>query len=1040
VAGQQLPLLSIAGSQKGSSILFEDHHGGLWLGAGIGGGTPGLNYFDGSRFVSPVKGVFPRMAISGLEEDSDGGIWVASDAGLFRFFQGHLEKIVNGAAWTGMVKVAPDVFLATVGKLARISSFDAELVRFTRSEGAWKAEPIMKSARQTRFQVDRSENVLYPCPGGFCEFSGAEAMRWRPGSVLRVVHHPMLGPPDPNFLGTAFRDRFGCIWMRSALGASYRCPGDLRATVLPAGIAGRGGDGIYELNDGSVVIPSFGELAIGRPGKFRVVSALNGYQGGPYSLVTADGSVWLSTGNGLFVFPSRLRMEFWTERDGLAGNTWSVLPTDKKVLAIAGDTVRLLDQDRSRWRSVAEVVAATHLLEADANTIFVSSQSNGVVQISTVGKVLRRSGAADAMMLAQTPDGQTWMAGSDISVVSVQGRRLSLASANFPGPREGGVDMKVDPGGGLWACYLGGLIHKDKSGWHLLSTKDGLLQNSCASFALDGKAGIWYGYLSGGFSLIENTHAKRLRIENFLDGGEIGNATTRFFVSDRRGWLWRGSPIGIYVADMRQARQGQWLFLNRADGLPGIDANQRSFTEDRDGSVWFGMDNSVIHLFPPDDLVHPTYAPNVFVSGFSWNGGPFQMASVVDEIEHGAEIVAHIGSLQFDRRNALRIRYRLLPGKAWSKPRRELDIALGKLPWGKHTFEVQARLYTGPWSPIASQSFIVLKPVWLSWPALLGFSLASGFAVTGSYEWRKKRRQRAQTPLPELADWRMAVLSPDAASSEGAVLDGRFAVGRIMARGGFATVFAGRDLLEDQPCAVKIFRHELSEKSWMGRRFQQEVTALKQIRHVNVVGIYGHGTTPGGAPYLAMELVEGETLRELLNRTTLERAQVASYLRQTGLALQEIHTRRICHRDLKPENLMIRQGRHPGEDLVLIDFSIAIVQDPDETLHGLSRAAGTLQYMAPEQAIGYADATSDIYSLAKILLEMLTGQRLAALLPDASLDLPARLREWLRGSELGLSESAIDLVAGALEFDPGRRPKDAGEFASRIAADLARPL
>lgn len=198
--------------------------------------------------------------------------------------------------------------------------------------------------------------------------------------------------------------------------------------------------------------------------------------------------------------------------------------------------------------------------------------------------------------------------------------------------------------------------------------------------------------------------------------------------------------------------------------------------------------------------------------------------------------------------------------------------------------------------------------------------------------------------------------------------------------------------------------------------------ALKQIKHVNVVGIYGHGTAPGGAPYLAMELVEGETLREVLNHTKLERARVASYPRQTGCALEEIHARRICHRGLKPENIMIRRGREPGEDLVLVDFSIAIAQDPDETLHGLSRAAGTLQYMAPEQAIGYADASSDIYSLAKILLEMLTGQRLAALLPDASLDLPARIRELLQGTEFGLSRSSIELMAGALEFDPARGP------------------
>jgi serine/threonine protein kinase len=121
---------------------------------------------------------------------------------------------------------------------------------------------------------------------------------------------------------------------------------------------------------------------------------------------------------------------------------------------------------------------------------------------------------------------------------------------------------------------------------------------------------------------------------------------------------------------------------------------------------------------------------------------------------------------------------------------------------------------------------------------------------------------------------------------------------------------------------------------------------------------------------------------------------------------------------------------------VLIDFSIAIVQDPDETMHGLSRAAGTLYYMAPEQAIGYADASSDIYSLAKTLIEMLTGERLSSLLPDASMDLPVRVRELLAGLPLGFSAGSIDLIATALEFDPARRPKNASEFAAQICHDL----
>jgi serine/threonine protein kinase len=92
--------------------------------------------------------------------------------------------------------------------------------------------------------------------------------------------------------------------------------------------------------------------------------------------------------------------------------------------------------------------------------------------------------------------------------------------------------------------------------------------------------------------------------------------------------------------------------------------------------------------------------------------------------------------------------------------------------------------------------------------------------------------------------------------------------------------------------------------------------------------------------------------------------------------------------------------------------------------------------MAPEQAIGYTDSSTDIYSLAKILMEMLTGQRLAALLPHASIDLPARVREFLSEGTIPLSSTAIELLSSALEFDPSRRPKAAGEFAARIAQDL----
>jgi serine/threonine-protein kinase len=203
-----------------------------------------------------------------------------------------------------------------------------------------------------------------------------------------------------------------------------------------------------------------------------------------------------------------------------------------------------------------------------------------------------------------------------------------------------------------------------------------------------------------------------------------------------------------------------------------------------------------------------------------------------------------------------------------------------------------------------------------------------------------------------------------------------------------------------------------------------------------MVAIYAHGSAPSGAPYLVMEFVEGRNLREVLEGGALPPRRVARLLRQLASALDAIHALDICHRDVKPENVIIRREGSPEEESVLIDFSIAIVKDADETLHGPSRAAGSFDYMAPEQAVGYAESSSDIYSLAKLTIEMLTGRRLKDLLPAAGLDLPDRVRELLQELDVRLSAESIHMIATALEFDPAKRPRAAGDFATPLVRDL----
>jgi ligand-binding sensor domain-containing protein len=342
-----------------------------------------------------------------------------------------------------------------------------------------------------------------------------------------------------------WRDRFGCIWMRSLNDASYQCPGDRRPTTLPTSVVSIGGPQIHELKDGRIILPSFGKIAIGRPGNFRVLTAHNGYPSTGASVVTKDGNLWLNNTNGLFIMPSHLQMEFWTERDGLEFNTWSVLRLGNRIFAIAGDSICVLAEDRSHWRRLASVARPTHLLTGPDNTLLVGTRSGGIVQLSLAGKILRKSAAAQAMMLARAPDGQYWVAGSSAARIVFLRGRLDLENAPVPEPHDGGKDIKIGPDGGLWECDDYGLLHKDETRWRTISKADGLQENACMSLAIDRNGNIWYVYRNLGLSLIRNAEATNPQFQHFQGAGKSGSFPSSFLNSDRRGWLWRGAPDGV---------------------------------------------------------------------------------------------------------------------------------------------------------------------------------------------------------------------------------------------------------------------------------------------------------------------------------------------------------------------------------------------------------------------------------------------------------------------------------------------------------------
>jgi hypothetical protein len=848
-----------------------------------------------------------------------------------------------------------------------------------------------------------------------------------------VKLHPV---PDTKMPGAGpmrvLADRFGCVWIGSEGQNIFNCGDDTWSSAPFEGASVRSAFG--EAPDGSMLLAGYNMLAVGRPGSFRIAKPANGLPTLFTAVQAKDGTIWLGGPEGLYRFASPFRMEYWTAHDGV-NTPWCVQRNGANVYARLDRDVGVLSKDRQHWQSVASfasVGVVTNLLSLRDGTLLAALNPGGAVMLQRDGTVLARTAAPFegdyGLRLAKTPEQEVWLGGlglgrltRDLSVLKFENHRLATQPAgNVLAVQYEEHTRK------LWACYNGGLAVRSEDGsWREITTKDGLLENSCWSLAALPNGDVWYGYLNApAFALIHLTAQGGFAVRQFREGGDIRDPESFTLDLDQRGWLWRGGNRGLSVADPSDAEAGKWLYLDRSDGLSGEGANTGSYFADSDGSLWLGIDISIFHYSPATDLLTPSFAPQIFLSALSWNGTSPKMAEALTGLPHGSKAVAHIGSLQFDRRNALRLRYRILPEQTSWRESSSLDLPLGGLPWGAHTLEVQGRVFTGPWSETVSRRLNVLRPIWLSWPALAGFTLAGSAAAGIGMGWRKRRARRTKARLPDLAALRLEALAPEVHQVLGTVLDGRYEAGQILARGGFATVLKGRDLQPGgERCAIKIFRPELRDDEWMAHRFQQEVTALEQIHHPNVVRIYGHGTTPGGAPYLVMEFVDGKTLRDAMQEARLAAPTIASLLRQAGSALDQIHAHGIYHRDLKPENIMLRSVSPLGQELVLIDFSIAIVKDPDKSVQGISRAAGSIIYMAPENAVGFADASTDIHSLNKILIELLTGRRLVELLPHASIDLPSRVREVLTGRVPRLSEASLELMCAAAEFHPSSRPR-----------------
>ena len=200
----------------------------------------------------------------------------------------------------------------------------------------------------------------------------------------------------------------------------------------------------------------------------------------------------------------------------------------------------------------------------------------------------------------------------------------------------------------------------------------------------------------------------------------------------------------------------------------------------------------------------------------------------------------------------------------------------------------------------------------------------------------------------------------------------RYKIERHLGEGGMATVYLAEDLKHKRKVAVKVLRPELA--AVLGaERFVQEITTTANLQHPHILPLFDSGEADSFL-YYVMPFIDGETLREKLDRDTqLGIDEAVGITTAIADALHYAHGEGVIHRDIKPENILIHNGRP-----MVADFGIALAVSAAAggrmTETGLS--LGTPHYMSPEQATAEKDLTarSDVYSLASVMFEMLTGE------------------------------------------------------------------
>jgi len=262
----------------------------------------------------------------------------------------------------------------------------------------------------------------------------------------------------------------------------------------------------------------------------------------------------------------------------------------------------------------------------------------------------------------------------------------------------------------------------------------------------------------------------------------------------------------------------------------------------------------------------------------------------------------------------------------------------------------------------------------------------------------------------------------------GKVIDGRYEIQQRVGEGGMGVVYKARQMSIDRVIALKMLNQQMQgDQTWV-QRFYNEAKACSRLQHPNTIRMFDFGQTQDGRLFMTMEFLDGQSLRDVLQRGPIAPQRVVKILIQCCASLAEAHSIGIIHRDIKPDNVFLLNMAGSPDFVKLLDFSVAKLLEGDRMKTQAGVVFGTPQYMSPEQGRGLPlDARSDLYALGVLAFEMLTGN-----VPFNDDNPMTVIQMHLHGAIPPMPDSVPysvqAIVRRAMEKEPGRRYQSSGEM------------